>query len=72
MTRFPIKKKCEQLRKFPERPLTEADVTTMITRKIALNPANAVMALAFNTRVQMTQTKFSSEAAEVHNELEAL
>ncbi|KAF8502950.1 plus-3-domain-containing protein [Hysterangium stoloniferum] len=78
-SRRSIDKKCEQLRKLPERPLTEADVTAMIARKNALNPANAVMALAFNTRVQLTQRRNLAlkrqdfkEAAEVDKELEAL
>jgi len=74
-----VEKKCEQLQKLPERPLTEADITTMITRKNALNPTNSVLALAFNTKVQLTQKrnlalkrKDYKEAGELDKELEAL
>lgn len=74
-----IDKKIEQLRKLPDIPLTEADITAMIARKNAINPNNASASQAFNRKVELTQKRHLAmkrqdykEVAEIDKELESL
>ncbi|GJJ14780.1 hypothetical protein Clacol_009048 [Clathrus columnatus] len=78
-SRRALDKKMDQLRKLPDTPLTEADITVMIAQKNAINPGNVSITQAFNRKVELTQQRHLAlkrqdykEVAEIEKELESL